>query len=361
MEKSKKESNSFNFYSMQSLEVFLYRSPELPYPVLREICDLMQTIKGPIKFKMLEKEESREVATKSNPKSLRVKSWKQLFEEVNQYRSHHNIQDAYMVFQLTNHPNEYGFYAAVDEKTKSLSFINCAYQDLFSDSTLRYPIAFNIVAMLLLSRLFDKYSELEYLTHQTPRGCLMDWASDRKELLFKMRTGDLCEDCLNVLKKKKIDASYSQQLFQFLDAFSLQMKFKQRLELNPAALKMEIRGVKKEIYFPQLGDLNVRLTPLEKTVYFLFMAHPEGIEMVDIPSHKNELMRIYKTLSIADEEDTITARVNQLCDPRDNSIHEKLAKIKAKFEQALGKESAKAFYISGPRAGLRTIKSFSIQ
>jgi hypothetical protein len=83
--------------------------------------------------------------------------------------------------------------------------------------------------------------------------------------------------------------------------------------------------------------------------------------MVDIPSHKNELMRIYKTLSSADEEDTITARVNQLCDPRDNSIHEKLAKIKAKFEQALGKESAKAFYISGPRAGLRTIKSFSIQ
>jgi hypothetical protein len=117
----KKESNSFNFHSMQSLEVFLYRSPELPYPVLREVCDLMQTIKGPLKFKMLEKEESREVATKSNPKSLRVKSWKQLFEEVSQYRSHHNIQQAFMVFQLTNHPNEYGFYAAVDEKTKSLS------------------------------------------------------------------------------------------------------------------------------------------------------------------------------------------------------------------------------------------------
>jgi hypothetical protein len=318
----------------------------------------MQTIKGPIKFRMLEKEEGRELATAKSSKSLRVKSWKQLFEEVNAYRSANKIESAFMVFQLTNHPNEYGFYAAVDEKTKSLSFINCAYQDLFPDSTLRYPIAFNIVAMLLLSRLFDKYSELEYLTHQTPRGCLMDWASDRKELLFKLRTGDLCEDCLNVLKKKKIDSSYSQQLFQFLDAFSLQMKFKQRLEINPTALKMEIHGVKKEIYFPQLGDLNVRLTPLEKTVYLLFAAHPEGIEMTEIPAHKKELLEIYKTLSNADEGEIISARINQLCDPRDNSIHEKLAKIKAKFEQALGKESAKSFYISGPRAGLRMIKYF---
>ncbi len=344
---------------MQSLEVFLYRSPEVSYTTLREVCDLMQTVKGPIKFRMLEKDDSLSVQAKSAAKSFRVKSWKQLFEEVKEYKSEKALEDAFMIFQLTLHPNEYGFYAAVDEKTKSLSFINCSYQDLFPDSTLRYPIAFNIVAMLLLSRLFDKYNELDTLIHQTPRGCLLDWASDRKELLFKMRTGDLCEDCLQVLKTKKLDSSYTQQLFQFLDAFSQQMKFKQRLEINPSVLKLEIRGVKKEIYFPQLGDLKVRLTPLEKTVYLFFAQHPEGIELVDIHHYKSELLDIYNKLSNADEKITNEARILQLCDPRDNSLNEKIAKIKSKFELAIGKDSAKNFVISGPRAGLRRIAYFA--
>ena len=344
---------------MQSLEVFLYRSPEVAFSTLQEVCALMQTIKGPIKFRMLEREDEMQKQTRSSLKNLRVKSWKELFQEVREYKIENELNKAFMVFQLTNHPNEYGFYAAVDEKTKSLGFINGAYHDLFPDSTLRYPIAFNIVAMLLLSRLLDKYNELDQLIHQTPRGCLMDWASDRKELLFKMRTGDLCEDCLQVLKAKKLDPNYTQQLFQFLDAFSQQMKFKQRLEINPSVLKMEIRGVKKEIFFPQLGDLNVRLTPLEKTVYLFFAQHPEGIELVDIHHHKNELLEIYNKLSNADEKRTNESRILQLCNPRDNSLSEKIAKIKSKFESAIGTDSAQKFIISGPRAGLRRIAYFA--
>jgi hypothetical protein len=57
-----------------------------------------------------------------------------------------------------------------------------------------------------------------------------------------------------------------------------------------------------------------------------------------------------------DDKEDITARITTLANPLDNSIHEKMSKIKTKFIRALGATDAVPFIISGRRGEAQKIQ-----
>ncbi|MFN5260799.1 MAG: hypothetical protein ACK5C1_09440, partial [Bacteroidota bacterium] len=104
-----------------------------------------------------------------------------------------------------------------------------------------------------------------------------------------------------------------------------------------------------------VGDRPVRLNPICRSVYRLFLNHPEGIELPSLVDYRAELLSIYVNLATHTNHAVLKKRVDLLCDPRENSINEKLSTINRMFEDLLGDEVCVPYQILGIRGGAKKI------
>ena len=100
-----------------------------------------------------------------------------------------------------------------------------------------------------------------------------------------------------------------------------------------------------------LGEqrVEVRMEPLLKAVYLLFLRHPEGINFKDLPDYRQELTKIYSYVRPWGLTDRALQSIEDVTNPMLNSINEKCARIKKVFVGILGSEMAKQYYIKGTR------------
>ncbi|MCQ2257148.1 MAG: hypothetical protein MJZ41_04030 [Bacteroidaceae bacterium] len=102
-------------------------------------------------------------------------------------------------------------------------------------------------------------------------------------------------------------------------------------------------------------EQEIRLSPLDKAVYMLFLRHPEGINFSFLPDYREELMEIYRSLMNYRTTASMQKSIDDVTDPTNNSINEKCARIRRAFISALGQYKASAFFIAGPRGGAKKI------
>ena len=100
-----------------------------------------------------------------------------------------------------------------------------------------------------------------------------------------------------------------------------------------------------------LGDSQneVRMEPLTKAVYLLFLKHPEGIVFKDLPDYRKELTYLYNKIRPWGLTDRALQSVEDVTNPLLNSINEKCARIKKVFLGLLDSEEAEYYYIKGTR------------
>ena len=99
----------------------------------------------------------------------------------------------------------------------------------------------------------------------------------------------------------------------------------------------------------------IKLSPLDKAIYLLFLRHPEGINFSYLPDYREELMGIYKKLMNYRTTTTMRKSVEDVTDPTKNSINEKCARIRRAFIDVLGNYLASSYYITGNRGEAKKI------
>ena len=77
-----------------------------------------------------------------------------------------------------------------------------------------------------------------------------------------------------------------------------------------------------------LGEqrMEVRMEPLVKAVYLLFLRHPEGIIFKDLPDYRQELTKIYSDVRPWGLSDRALQSIEDVTNPMLNSINEKCAR-----------------------------------
>ncbi|MFW6272516.1 MAG: hypothetical protein ACOC2U_01895 [bacterium] len=112
---------------------------------------------------------------------------------------------------------------------------------------------------------------------------------------------------------------------------------------------------KFNLHLPSYGT-SIKLTPLEKTAYFLFLNHPEGIMFCDLPDYRNEVAEIYKNvnnrLSLRNSQKSIEKLVN----PISNSMSEKLSKVRNSFLFHHDESIVEPYIVIGERGGPKKVK-----
>ena len=103
-------------------------------------------------------------------------------------------------------------------------------------------------------------------------------------------------------------------------------------------------------------DKEVPMLPIDKVVYIFYLRHPEGVSIKCLADHKEELMALYaRVLGKKKLDDKQMASVERLCTLFDNSINEKLSRIRKSFCAEVHESVADNYVIQGVRGGIRCI------
>jgi hypothetical protein len=103
-------------------------------------------------------------------------------------------------------------------------------------------------------------------------------------------------------------------------------------------------------------NIEIKLTPLQKTVYLFFLSKPKGIYFKDLPEYKNELLEIYSRVSSRSDLESLRSSIEELANPYSNSMSEKCSRIKEAFLKQIDDGWAQYYYISGERNEEKVIK-----
>ena len=132
-------------------------------------------------------------------------------------------------------------------------------------------------------------------------------------------------------------------------------EFEMILSYTPKPSRLEITRAGK-ITLPDFEGKEVKMDTLAKVVYILFLRHPEGIEFKNMPDHRAEMLDIYCSLSNRFDTASFEGSIDRLCNTvENNSLNEKVSRIKRAFLNVVDERIAQFYYIKGPAGGLRKI------
>lgn len=109
------------------------------------------------------------------------------------------------------------------------------------------------------------------------------------------------------------------------------------------------------ILLPDYNDMEIKMEPLVKAVYLLFLKHPEGIAFKCLPDYREELARVYTELRPAGLTDKALQSIEDVTNPLLNSINEKCARIRGAFVGQFDDYMARSYYIDGLRGEAKKI------
>ncbi|MBQ9462219.1 MAG: hypothetical protein IJU68_01000 [Bacteroidales bacterium] len=89
----------------------------------------------------------------------------------------------------------------------------------------------------------------------------------------------------------------------------------------------------------------VLLNPIERTLYRLFLSHPDGIPSDDLLAYWQELCRIYEQESCFDDKLLRDGALESLCSESKNVFYSTVSRVKKKFVTALGARKAAPYII----------------
>lgn len=117
--------------------------------------------------------------------------------------------------------------------------------------------------------------------------------------------------------------------------------------------RLKVQGMR--IFLCDYNNMEITMGPLPKTVYFLYLRHPEGIAFSEMENHYDELLSIYKSITGREDMQSIRNSILDLTIPESNSLNEKCSRIRQAFVTKINPDLARNYYVTGERGGRRRI------
>lgn len=109
------------------------------------------------------------------------------------------------------------------------------------------------------------------------------------------------------------------------------------------------------IFLPDYNNMEIKMHPLSKAIYLLYLRHPEGIIFSYLPDYRDELLHLYGFITGRDNRDDVRRSIDDVTDPTRNSINEKCSRIKQAFLREFDDSIARNYYITGERGEAKKI------
>ena len=216
-------------------------------------------------------------------------TWEQFFKSIELCKLEENIDSNDFVFLLTNQYNEKNWFAFLGLSLRT-GFIHTDDWPWFfgEDTDIRYPIAYEVASWIVRGLMYQNQKEVVTGFHKQTVGCFNDFCKKKNEITIKMRTADVCEECMKQLKNRDVPPHYLNQLFSVMDGIRSNLMFRKRSRIINKDSRKKIDLEAKKVFLIDFGNLDVRLNPKELALYLLFLKYPDGIALNALVDYEYE-------------------------------------------------------------------------
>jgi hypothetical protein len=361
------------------MKIHLIRSSDLDLDQFFSVYEMIRQYPGPAEYIVHEEPEEfpdEELSTEIwNEKRMRTKvmpeycyneiethyqvekiSWTSIFSKCESARKKYKIPAAEPVVMLTEYANEFNWFSGADKSGKRNMFIQTGGWEQYGFPDFRYPVAYGLATIPLDLLLFDTFEEQVAYAHRDPKGCIYDLCLDKRQISLKLRTGDICPECRQLIIGRKIDSHYVDQAFSVFEGIRARIIFRLGINGESKASRLIIDRDKRLFILADYANQEIGLYPMEKAVYHFFLNHPDGIPFADMPRHYNELYDLYENYSISDKIATLKNRIVNICENKNDCLSQTITKIRQKIELAVPENMVSHYVIGGETGMKRKIK-----
>lgn len=170
-----------------------------------------------------------------------------------------------------------------------------------------------------------------------------------------------CEPLRGVLQEPESTLDYPNALrLEEMDAVALMdlvRRATERLNLlvsDKTPEKLQITSSYR-IFLPERDNLELRIRPLPKAIFLLFLKHPEGIYFSNLPSYRDELLQIYLKLTNRLDLETVKASIELVLSQDSNSFFSQKTKLSNALSSYFDKSEISHYLIGGPDGKAKSI------
>lgn len=332
------------------MNVFISATPEVNNEELFDVFNILSYVSGPLIFKnlpivdydtldsILEFEDSFE--------ELRTLSFDKLFDvckAVRLYYLHsHGIKKDDFVVVLTSIKNENNWFSAFKGKNV---FIDINDWEQYTGKNQKYGIAYQVVENIFQS-LIELNIELgevesEPNVHWHSIGCINDMCQDKRDIILKLRTADICDSCQNRFLEKGNSIEVGDQIQGITEYIrkGLVRKFLEKGDVIPKKIEVKRVGKIYKIFIDGFKN-HIDFEAIERALYIFYLKNLEGVSQHDLSKNYNILKEIYFKTRRGGDENTL----KNLTAPVDSSFYKTVCELNKSLNNMLG-EALAEFYL----------------
>ena len=329
------------------MNVWLVRTEDFNENSLLKVEELLNAYDGPLSFNCHKHTIPNSISYDGtiHPENA--------MEYMADFRKQHHIDQTDFVCLYSNTRLSNNFFTHGDGLKNFI--IHSGDWDLYTSAGNEFPDAYLLFSNLLKSFVYQDYETMyKHLHINDTIGCYMDLCLNKKEILLKLRTADICDTCLEHIQSKHIDGRIIGQIIDSFEGLRKQLLFRNRLQLETKLSRVEITAKGKFILI-DYGNLELKFSPLRKSIYKLFLESIQGYTIADLLGADVELVKLYQSFQPNKTAEEIDATIKGICDPHSMRIHEEISKINAEIVQKLGERILVNYIISGERGEKKKI------
>ncbi len=295
--------------------------------LLKSVFDKLVEFKGQFQFLL-----NTDYNYNSENKSFN--SFESLFEICDDFRDNGRIEKTDVAILIS--PLSYrGFFSLFEHNRRNI-FVCTENWELFSNAEKPLLIAHQVVENILQCLAgFDEKN-----AHDPSIGCINDMCIDKLEITLKLRTADICPECIQLFLKGEVTNAMLFESMKFLEDlrkdFLLQNSYSKNLNPLKLTCKKNNKG-NLEIY---IGEQLIKFTKTELFLYYvLCMGKEKGNNFFEFNEEEISLRDIRKFNNFNQIVPNLYFGVQMLGNIRKNVNY-----INNKLNEALGANLA-SFYI----------------
>ena len=329
------------------MKVWLVRTADYDSKTLEKVEELLNAYDGPLSFMCHAAIIDDSIITKGYifpDKAMNA---------ISKFRKAQKIDSSDFVCLYTNTSFSNNFFTHGDGHRNFI--IHSGDWGIYTNAGNIFPDSYLLYSNILKSFIYKNYETMyENLHKDDSLGCYMDLCADKREILLKLRTGDICDKCLDDIQKEHLDGRLLGQILDAFEGLRKQLLFRNRLEIETRLSRMEI--IKGKFILIDYGNIELKFSPVRKAIYKLFLESENGYTFAEILGQKKRLLELYKSFQPNKTIEELSSTLNRICDPHAMRIHEEISKINAEVVKKLGERVSVNYIISGERGEKRKVK-----
>lgn len=321
------------------MNVHITSIPGFPTSVLNEVGLLLNQTPGELEF-VIGKPLSVHQCSLKNPKfqnheTIESLNFDELFGLCDAYRAKNDVTENEWVVLLTTIINTKNWFSAFNGRNIFIDALGWEYYTKRDDKYgISYQVVENIFQSLIELNIDNVFDEPNI--HMEPIGCINDMCIPKKDVMFKLRTADICESCIKRAVEKNVNPLVLDHISRIIRNLRENFVNSQLIETRLTPEKLLIDSLRSVT----IGEKSVTLDPLNKVVFIFFLQNLEGVETKHISMYSDELKRIYK--EVRDNPNLKT--IDRMVAPENNTLRTVKRRLNLELVNQLGPNLAE-YYI----------------